>query len=69
MREADTVSFLGGPWDGKTTAFEKLVTLLILKIDERFYNYQLEIHGSVANVRRVYVYQGERVQPAEEETA
>lgn len=56
------VLFLGGPWDGKVTAFEKLVTLLILKIDDRFYNYQLEIHGTVANARQVYVFQGERVE-------
>jgi hypothetical protein len=68
MKEADTVSFLGGPWDGKTTAFEKLVTLLILKIDQRLYSYQLEIHGTVANVRRVYVYHGERIEPTEEVT-
>jgi hypothetical protein len=65
----NTVSFLGGPWDGKTTAFQNLVTLLILKIDERFYNYQLEIHGTGAKVRRMYVYQGERVEPVEEGTA
>lgn len=69
MKLADTVSFLGGPWDGKTTAFEKLVSVLILRMETRNYEYKLEILGTVENIRRLYVFQGERAQPDGKESA
>ena len=69
MTEIPTVRFIGGPWDGKETAFEKLHSVLIIRDERREYEYKLEVWGTVANVRRMYIYQGERSVTKVEEAA
>jgi hypothetical protein len=64
----DKVTFFYGPLDGTVKVMDHCNPVVFYSDRGRQYEYQLELRGTVNNVVRAYVYQGERIQQMEETT-